>query len=507
MALTNETTTQRTVSDDWYYSDGSQIHGPLSSRQLADLAGRGRIRRDYQVRKGSDGTWHLASQIKRLNFAPAPQTQAGIAVAAVSPPPLPARQTPTVHPIDNRDLPVSAADNPAAIIDLTSIDIPADPGFIITCPECGEQIKHAAKACPGCGCPLESSVEAAAWPVRPAPASPRHSTPETHRPPRPFDAATKQASQIVNDLRQMDLRSEIVPIDESNLFPLIHDWVFWSVALLGVVPLLISTLPDREMQLLGLALFFAAVWGVIFRSAIVKDDTSWKFLLAAMFFTGILGTIAAGFIDVLLLPKDFLTHEGEDFLTHQGYVASLLRFILVVGSCEELCKLVPPIAYLLWKRTAARPTTVVLLGVFSGLGFAAFENVTYSLMAVDQTAAATKAGGIPGFEAGVLTAQVMAMVRSLSLVFCHAVWAGMFSYFLARASLSNRRWGALFIVGLCVSASLHGTYDWFAQVQPSVSAIIAAASFMLFYAYVAKLRTAIATTEKPEVIAEGVMPG
>jgi RsiW-degrading membrane proteinase PrsW (M82 family) len=101
---------------------------------------------------------------------------------------------------------------------------------------------------------------------------------------------------------------------------------------------------------------------------------------------------------------------------------------------------------------------------------------------------------------------VMAMVRPLSLVFCHAVWAGMFAYFLARASLFRRSWGALFIVGLCVSAFLHGTYDWFDNLQPSVSAIIAAVSFMLFYAYVAKLRTAIAGPDKPELVAEVVVP-
>jgi RsiW-degrading membrane proteinase PrsW (M82 family) len=172
---------------------------------------------------------------------------------------------------------------------------------------------------------------------------------------------------IVNDLRQMDLRGEIVPIDESNLFPLIHDEVFWSVALLGIVPLLIVTFPDTDVQVTAFALFFAAVWGVIFRSAILKHNASWKILLPSLFFTGLLGTTVAGMIEKLLLP----------LLVH-GYGTAFLGFIVVIGVFEELAKFAPVACYLLWKRSAANPMTIILVGVFSGLGFAAFENLVYS---------------------------------------------------------------------------------------------------------------------------------
>lgn len=456
--------------------------------------------------KGSDGKWHLASQVKGLRFAP--PAQLPVTAIAASLPPLPAHE-PIPHLIDPPNSTRSVSKSEAEMIQPAPAAVIQTASPIITCPECGEQIKHAVNVCPACGYPIEPSTGTGSRSVEPViileerpvdrdQVGPLPAQPHAHA-TDPLGVAKAQAGEILNDLRHMDFRNEIVPLDESNFFSLIHDWVFWSVALLGVVPLLIVTLPDEKMQLLGLALFFAAVWGVIFRSAIVKDDASWKFLLAAMFFTGILGTVAAGMINISLL--------GEDFPEHEGYLSSLFKCVFVVGFCEELCKLVPAIAYLIWKRTAARPMTVVLLGVFSGLGFAAFENLEKATMAILQTAAATNAGGIPGLAAGVQGAMVMAMVRSLSLVFCHAVWAGMFAYFLARASLSNRRWGALFIVGLCVSAFLHGTYDWFDYIQPSVCAIIAAASFMLFYAYVAKLRAAIATSNKSDLPAVTVVQG
>ena len=75
------------MSTEWYYHDGTRLHGPLSAYQLVGLAARGVLRPDHRVRQGADGKWHLASQLKGLKFAssvrPSPATPA-------SPPPLPA---------------------------------------------------------------------------------------------------------------------------------------------------------------------------------------------------------------------------------------------------------------------------------------------------------------------------------------------------------------------------------------------------------------------------------
>lgn len=159
MTLPNETT-QKTLADDWYYSDGSKIHGPLSSRQLEDQAVCGQVRRDYPVKKGNDGHWHLASQITGLVFAPAPHANVGIAEVNASTPPLPAHHEPATHPIVNPDHAASSADGEKAEVEPPL----ADPALIITCPECGERIMHTVKVCPGCGCPLEQPAETSSFP-------------------------------------------------------------------------------------------------------------------------------------------------------------------------------------------------------------------------------------------------------------------------------------------------------------------------------------------------------
>ena len=77
------------------------------------------------------------------------------------------------------------------------------------------------------------------------------------------------------------------------------------------------------------------------------------------------------------------------------------------------------------------------------------------------------------------------MLRSLSLVFCHAIWAGIAAYFTAVASIERRRVGALIIVGILVAAVLHGAYDGLTGLQMTLAT--AGFSFVLFYGYLSKL--------------------
>ena len=96
-----------------------------------------------------------------------------------------------------------------------------------------------------------------------------------------------QVSAVVSDLRQMDLQSEINPIDSSNLPVLVGDFAFWGVTLLGVVPLVINAV-NPELQLTCFNLFFAALWAVIFKHFVLKNDAPWRLPVISLFFTGLL---------------------------------------------------------------------------------------------------------------------------------------------------------------------------------------------------------------------------
>jgi len=292
-----------------------------------------------------------------------------------------------------------------------------------------------------------------------------------------------QARVILDDLKAMRFKDEVLPIDQSNLSGLVREFVFWAATLLGVVPLLIVSVSDAESQLTLFALFFALVWGVIFKRFVLEDDSSWGLPIAALFFTGIVGLFLLLFVYRYFLPDFYLNMASSE-----SRLVSLFGFVFQVGIWEELVKALPVLLYLRWKRAQADPLSMVGIGVFSGLGFAAFENLHYGERAILASFDLTMTYGASGLASGVQRAMITTMLRSLSLVFCHAVWAGIVAYFIAIAGIERRRWGALILVGIGVAAVLHGTYDWLTGVQMTMAAATAGFSFVLFYGYMYKLR-------------------
>ncbi len=301
--------------------------------------------------------------------------------------------------------------------------------------------------------------------------------------------ANKQASAVLSDLRSMDFKHEIAPVD-SNIIALIKkDFVFWAASLLAIIPLILVTLNDTQSQLTGFLLFFAAIWGVIFKKFIVDENSSWLLPIVALFFTGFLG------IRIMLFTYGYLPDFYMELPSSENIPVAFIGGIFQTGICEELCKIVPVLIYIFWKRRAAQPLTIVLIGVFSGLGFAAFENMHYANIAVQNSAYLTYNHGAAGLQEGVTGAMVNVLLRSMSLVFVHAVFSGIFSYFIALGHITQNRRVALALVGLLVAASVHGLYNSFWLVQITLPAIVTAAAFMLFYSYLTKLRLVMVSRE------------
>lgn len=299
-----------------------------------------------------------------------------------------------------------------------------------------------------------------------------------------------KAQKILEEFRQTDFKNELLPIDESNLNKILRDPVFWIVTTLGILPLLIVTLNDIDMQLTGLLFFFALIWGGVFRGFVLKSSEKFTLPVIAFFFTGIIGMWLLAF-SWNFHPKFYL--EMPD---HPNKFMALLGSILHTGITEELCKILPVAIYLLYKRRNASPYMALLIGVFSGLGFAAFENIGYSNLAIRRTVVlgahgvdmAGADGFIEGVSAGTKGAMINVILRSLSCVFGHAIWTGIFSYFLIMANTAGKRWVVLGFLGLAVPAIIHGTYNWLQGVQPVFAAIVMGAGFVLFYGYLSKMR-------------------
>jgi RsiW-degrading membrane proteinase PrsW (M82 family) len=303
--------------------------------------------------------------------------------------------------------------------------------------------------------------------------------------------ATHHATQVLSDLRLIDFRSEIAPIDQHTVGLMTKNFVFWSVCLLAVTPLLLVTFQRQELQITGLCLFFAAIWGVIFKRFIVEEEGSWIPPISALLFTGIVGlqSLSAAY---KLLPKAYLNLSN-----HENLFLSLVGSVFQTGLFEELVKALPVGIYIWRKRSNFHPITAILIGVFSGLGFAAFENLGYVGLQSVQSAFLTRKFGLSGLDYGVKGAMINVVLRSISNVFVHAVNSGIFAYFITIAFVTKKRMGALISVGLLVSSILHGSYNWFWEVQSTLPAVNAVLGCMLFFAYLTKLRLMLAVRPLP----------
>jgi RsiW-degrading membrane proteinase PrsW (M82 family) len=355
----------------------------------------------------------------------------------------------------------------------------------INCPHCSSNLQFDESAfgsnrfCSVCG-KLVSVPDVSSSQINTSAESSNQST--TYQSDSFIDTSTKQAREILKDLSEIPIRQEVIPIDNSNIHLLMKDFVFWAVSFLGIIPLLIITIRHTSTQLTMFALFFAFVWGVIFKKFIIEDPKTQRLAIPTLFFTGIIG------IELLLLMYNFLPDFYLYMADSRNAIISLLGYVFQVGVWEELIKSIPIFIALKWFRKDISGLSLITIGVFSGLGFAAFENLHYGERAINSAYAKTVDYGVEGLISGVENAMVNVMLRSLSLVFCHAVFSGIVAYFITTAYIRKEKMGALIVLGFMVAAVLHGLYDWLAGIQPTLAAILAGFSFALFYGYLSKLK-------------------
>ncbi len=426
----------------WFYVVDGQEAGPIESAELKRLATSGRLKPQDKLRREDMSEWHRASQVKGLFNSVVSATSSS-----------PHEATMTAAP--------PASDGPAS--------------------STANGNGTTRNATPNFGDATGASTH-------------DHSTHAT-------DRIRGQVSSVWEDLRALNFWEEIVPIDATNIRRMVKDPVILAVIVAAIAPLLIMTLP-KNLYLTAFAMLFAFVWGMVFKHYIVRTPVSWKILLCAMFFTGIVGMFMLGQLYEFVLPRSYRLMSDS-----QNPIVKLFGYVFQVGPCEELCKILPVVAYLVWKRRNADPKTCILIGVFSGLGFAVFENLDYVQVAVGSALVRTVEHGPnrvwQGFQEGVEGAMANALFRSLSCVFSHAIYTGIFSYFLTLAFLTGRRYIALSLTGLALSAAIHGLYDWSWDFQQTLPSVIIAAAFILFYAYLLKLN---ALTENGPSLAPASSP-
>jgi RsiW-degrading membrane proteinase PrsW (M82 family) len=300
-----------------------------------------------------------------------------------------------------------------------------------------------------------------------------------------------------------DFGKMLFPISGTSANKVFGNESLWIVMMLGALPLLLTSINHQLYGFYGVLLYFSLFWGWIFKSTLFYDIKKWYYGFGAALFTGIVGL----FVYFVLLVG--LAQNGFDQLLnlpeHNEPLIRLFGFITITGLSEELCKIVPPAFYLMLKGRDVNPKMLLLIAVFSGLGFAVIENKRYSVFFIEtfldslKNSSSEQEAGL-ALIFGPIMMMTQILVRSLSCCFLHAVWCGIFAYQLWYGVRTNAVILAV-ITGWVMSAILHGVYDWFCAMEPAIAAIIAAFSFLLFFSYVQNVNVLM---KENETLSEGV---
>ena len=278
-----------------------------------------------------------------------------------------------------------------------------------------------------------------------------------------------------------------------------HSTFAWPILGFGLVPLVILFLQSfggiRFAHMAWLfSAYFCALWAWLLGSLMTYRAEIWRQGLLFALFTAFIG------ISMLFIwhqiPLIALLYSGINTLNP---LARLAGFVLGVGVFEELCKIAPILLFGLRVSTLKSAPDGFLLGALSGLGFAMYEGVSYTMKywtkAADISAIsiqqcieqATSWQGV--IDRDVLAARlsevlpslvevngfflVVQLVRFMVLPLLHASWAGLVGFCVARAFIEGK-WG-VFVVGFAAAALLHGLYDF----VPGMYAILIAGASIL----------------------------
>jgi len=77
---------------------------------------------------------------------------------------------------------------------------------------------------------------------------------------------------------------------------------------------------------------------------------------------------------------------------------------------------------------------------------------------------------------------IVQVLRFVSLPLLHAIWSGIFGYFVGIAALSKASKRATVLIGIALVSVLHGVYDTFSEGW--LGFFVAAFSLLLFVGYI-----------------------
>jgi RsiW-degrading membrane proteinase PrsW (M82 family) len=171
----------------------------------------------------------------------------------------------------------------------------------------------------------------------------------------------------------------------------------------------------------------------------------------------VLGVVAAGISKLMYIGLDPLGLRFDAVALGSENPLGLLAYaLLAIGPIEEFAKMLPFVLVVLRFKAFDEPLDGIIYASFIGLGYAATENLYYLDFLTPLESAAR------GFASPVV----------------HILFASIWAHWITQARMQHRPIGKALVLGLMLSALLHGIYDFLVLLNP-VSAVPIAATLII----------------------------
>ena len=232
----------------------------------------------------------------------------------------------------------------------------------------------------------------------------------------------------------------IFPWDEIKTLSWAKDLRFLYLALIGLLPLLIVSFSGGGIAYITIAAYFSVLWGMFFYFLFKTDQVKLKECIRCFCVTAFISTFA-----LLVLHVLGIFSIASAAANSPSFLPRFLGMLFAAGIPEELCKAAVIFWFVRRPGQICAPQTIVLYGLFSGLGFGINEGVCYQ-MGINR-------------EMGVDGAYFLNVLRLTSLPFLHASWCGISAYFIAFSAIYPAYRKGLWIIAIVIPAFIHALYN------------------------------------------------
>lgn len=251
----------------------------------------------------------------------------------------------------------------------------------------------------------------------------------------------------------------------------------WVQALLffALFPLSLAHLWGSEAEIRDAAWaigsYFALIWGYVLWALVQPGNVKRRNMLIITAFTAVVGV----FLVLTLQQLPFISTLYD--ATEWGFSPlRLIGFVAGVGLVEEAVKLLPVFWLAVKLREISTPREAAFYAGVSGLAFGVAEAVAYSIQYTDFNTVGMAYGMV-----GSGNYVVSEFLRLITLPFLHCVFSGIAGYYLGLSLLAPQRRTALLLLGLGVTALLHGMYNFFSNGWLGLA--VAGVAILTFVAY------------------------